>query len=146
MRLRPRQMLFTCLTVQRRRALGQLSEHFDDRLQNLVHGNTAQLIRLPDAVPPAQDTQDSRTIVSPIFALITSRPHDLSTYLFSRGLIARPVVPPTVPPGSERVRICLRADMTFEILDRLIEAISGWVDRQPPHSAASSHISIMAKL
>lgn len=42
----------------------------------------------------------------------------------------RPVVPPTVPPGEERVRVCLRADMDVNVVQRLVDALEEWVDRQ----------------
>lgn len=41
----------------------------------------------------------------------------------------RPVVPPTVPPGEERVRVCLRADMEKETVARLVDALRQWVDK-----------------
>lgn len=38
----------------------------------------------------------------------------------------RPVVPPTVPAGEERVRVCLRAGIDQDVIDRLVQAIEEW--------------------
>ena len=43
-------------------------------------------------------------------------------------MIVRPVVPPTVPPGSERVRICLRAGMGEDVIRKLAVALEEWVE------------------
>lgn len=39
----------------------------------------------------------------------------------------RPIVPPTVPEGTQRVRICLHAGNTFEEVERLVDRIRGWL-------------------
>lgn len=51
----------------------------------------------------------------------------------------RPVVPPTVPAGEERVRVCLRAGIERDVIDRLVQAIEEWTK-----TAESS--SVKAKL
>ena len=61
--------------------------------------------------------------------LLTPTPHALSAFLLEKGFIIRPVVPPTVPPGGERIRICLRAGMQKEVLRRLVGALDEWVTR-----------------
>lgn len=43
-----------------------------------------------------------------------------------KGFIVRPVVPPTVPAGEERVRVCLRAGMDREVIRRLIRGVEEW--------------------
>lgn len=65
---------------------------------------------------------------SPIIGLLSPTPHSLSAFLLERGMIVRPVVPPTVPPGSERVRICLRAGMGEEGIRKLAGALEEWVE------------------
>lgn len=42
--------------------------------------------------------------------------------------MVRPVVAPTVPAGSERVRVCLHAGNTEEDVDRLVARIGEWLD------------------
>jgi 8-amino-7-oxononanoate synthase len=38
----------------------------------------------------------------------------------------RPVVPPTVPAGEERVRVCLRAGIEQDVIKKLVQAIEEW--------------------
>ena len=42
--------------------------------------------------------------------------------------MVRPVVPPTVPAGTERVRVCLHAGNTERDVDRLVARIGEWLD------------------
>jgi len=51
-----------------------------------------------------------------------------------KGFIVRPVVPPTVPAGEERVRVCLRAGIEQAVIERLVQAIEEWT-KQAQHSA-----------
>ncbi len=44
--------------------------------------------------------------------------------------MVRPIVPPTVPEGTQRVRICLHAGNSFEDLRRLVERIREWLERR----------------
>lgn len=37
-------------------------------------------------------------------------------------------MPPTVPPGAERVRICLRAGMDKGVINRFMAALRDWVE------------------
>ncbi|KAK4686222.1 hypothetical protein P7C73_g3900, partial [Tremellales sp. Uapishka_1] len=64
---------------------------------------------------------------SPIHALLSPTPHALSSFLLEKGFIVRPVVPPTVPPGGERVRICLRAGMDKAVIEGLVGSLEQWV-------------------
>jgi 8-amino-7-oxononanoate synthase len=67
---------------------------------------------------------------APIVGLLTPTPHALSAFLLERGFIVRPVVPPTVPPGGERVRICLRAGVSDARVAELVAAIGEWAELQ----------------
>jgi 8-amino-7-oxononanoate synthase len=63
----------------------------------------------------------------PIVPLIVGDAHQavaLAEHLYTHGILAAPIRPPTVAPGSSRVRLCLRADMEEEHIDRVIEAMS----------------------
>jgi 8-amino-7-oxononanoate synthase len=42
----------------------------------------------------------------------------------------RAIVPPTVPRGTERVRVCLHAGNTVEEIDGLVKRIGEWVVAQ----------------
>lgn len=39
----------------------------------------------------------------------------------------RPIVPPTVPEGTQRVRVCLHAGNSFEDVERLVARIGKWL-------------------
>lgn len=42
-------------------------------------------------------------------------------------MMVRAVVPPTVPEGTERVRVCLHAGNTEEEIRTLVTYLQGWV-------------------
>ena len=67
---------------------------------------------------------------SPIFAVLTSEPKPLAAYCQAHGFVVRGIVPPTVPAGSERIRICLHAGNTVEQIEALVRIIGIWVRRR----------------
>ncbi|CAJ0540906.1 Ff.00g077840.m01.CDS01 [Fusarium sp. VM40] len=67
---------------------------------------------------------------SPIIPVFTSDPRGLAHFCQDRGFTVRPIVAPTVPKGSERVRICLHAGNTIGEVEGLVRAISIWVKSQ----------------
>jgi 8-amino-7-oxononanoate synthase len=42
--------------------------------------------------------------------------------------MVRPIVPPTVPEGTQRVRVCLHAGNSFEDVERLVLRIREWLE------------------
>jgi 8-amino-7-oxononanoate synthase len=64
---------------------------------------------------------------SPIFALLTPEPRSLAKWCQDAGFVVRPIVPPTVPEGKQRVRVCLHAGNSFEDVQRLVERIKQWL-------------------
>ncbi|KAF6827399.1 8-amino-7-oxononanoate synthase [Colletotrichum musicola] len=67
---------------------------------------------------------------SPIIPLFTSDPRSLARHCQQRGFMIRPIVAPTVPAGSERVRICLHAGNTVQQVQGLVSAIESWLVAQ----------------
>jgi 8-amino-7-oxononanoate synthase len=63
---------------------------------------------------------------TPIIPLLTCRAHALSAYLLAQGLNARPITWPTVPKGTDRVRVCLHAGNTPAELDALVDSAISW--------------------
>lgn len=43
--------------------------------------------------------------------------------------MVRPIVPPTVPEGTQRVRVCLHAGNSLEDVRKLVERIKAWLLR-----------------
>lgn len=105
-------------------------------LNDLLRNTPAEILRLPPNsgaqftfhIPPHDTESVSSSPLSPILGLLTPTPHALSAFLLEKGFIVRPVVPPTVPPGAERVRICLRASMDKKVIDQLMAALREWVE------------------
>jgi 8-amino-7-oxononanoate synthase len=48
---------------------------------------------------------------------------ELSQVLSSRGFELRPIRPPTVPVGSERLRLTVSADLEMALIDEFLEAL-----------------------
>ncbi|EKJ72450.1 hypothetical protein FPSE_07331 [Fusarium pseudograminearum CS3096] len=80
---------------------------------------------------------------SPIIPLFTSQPRSLAQFCQERGYTIRPIVAPTVPRGSERVRICLHAGNTVAEVEGLLETIREWVRFQ---EGAVARLNKMDKL
>lgn len=66
---------------------------------------------------------------SPIISLRTSRPRQLASACQQAGYIVRAIMPPTIPKGKERVRVCLHAGNTEEEIDGLVRTIQAWLDK-----------------
>jgi 8-amino-7-oxononanoate synthase len=63
---------------------------------------------------------------SAVFSVILGPPEralDASTLLRSRGLLVKPIRPPTVPPGTSRLRVSLSAAHETEDIERLLSAL-----------------------
>ncbi|KAK2061523.1 aminotransferase class I and II [Colletotrichum caudatum] len=107
------------------RHLWSLVNRTDDLLLTLLdrHRPEETLMRLAGPGRPK----------SPIIPLFTSDPRGLARHCQRRGFMVRPIVAPTVPVGSERVRICLHAGNTFDEVEGLVSAIEGWLVAQPTH-------------
>ena len=63
---------------------------------------------------------------TPIIPLLTPRARALSAHLLAHGLNARPISWPTVPKGTDLVRVCLHASNTRAELDTLVGATVAW--------------------
>lgn len=113
-----------------------IAAYIHSLLNDLLRNTPSDLLRLPLSpdtsftfpIPPHGTVSISSSPLSPILGLLTPTPHALSAFLLEKGFIVRPVVPPTVPPGAERVRICLRASMDKEVINRLMAALRDWVE------------------
>ncbi|KJZ79694.1 hypothetical protein HIM_01163 [Hirsutella minnesotensis 3608] len=64
---------------------------------------------------------------SPIIPLFTSQARSLALHCQQRGFMLRPIVAPTVPEGTDRVRLCLHAGNTMDEVQGLCDAVEEWV-------------------
>lgn len=64
---------------------------------------------------------------SPIVPIFTDRAKSLAAHCQYHGLMVRAIVAPTVPQGTDRVRICLHAGNSDGDCDRLCTAVEQWV-------------------
>lgn len=92
------------------------------RLAELA-GRLADALADTGLLPAAKTTGFNRT--TPIFPLMTGSNETalgLADRLRERGILAIAIRPPTVAPGTARVRLSLRADLSDDDLTRVIEA------------------------
>jgi 8-amino-7-oxononanoate synthase len=94
------------------------------RLLSLVVSSLADGPSAP-AILALRPLEDS---VSPIIPVFTPHPRSLASYCQAQGLMIRPIVAPTVPHGTERVRVCLHAGNSQREVERLVTAIGEWAD------------------
>ena len=81
------------------------------RLSPAVHG----VLKIPATCPH-----------TPIFSVQTEEAKALAKFLQEQGFMVRAVVPPTVPEGTSRVRICLHAGNTKREIQELVRGIEKW--------------------
>ncbi len=91
-----------------------------------LHDLSLRLRRgLPDVAAPISLT-DPTTPIVPIVVGDAADALELSGHLKARGFFAPAIRPPTVAPGTARVRISLRCDLADEDVDGLIDAVKEW--------------------
>ncbi|CAG7943237.1 unnamed protein product [Penicillium olsonii] len=66
---------------------------------------------------------------SPIISLRTSQPRQLASVCQAKGFVVRAIMPPTIPEGKERVRVCLHSGNTEAEIDGLAQTIQSWLDQ-----------------
>jgi 8-amino-7-oxononanoate synthase len=116
-------------------------------LVDRLHNGLRTLFTLCESnVAPKLINVPSKRPESPIFALFTPLPRDLAQYCQQAGFVVRPVVPPTVPAGAERVRICLHTGNTEEQVDAFVEVVKRWIGSKGEEALTKSQIMKAAKL
>ncbi|KAH8639802.1 PLP-dependent transferase [Alternaria alternata] len=100
------------------------------RLSDMAH----RVLTIPSACPR-----------SPIFAVQLAKPKVLASFLQSHSMMVRAVVPPTVPVGTARVRICLHAGNTFADLERLVELLGEWCESQAAEMLQDNTLELVTR-
>ena len=77
---------------------------------------------------------------SPIFSVLSSEPKALAAFCQCNGFVVRGIVPPTVPAGAERIRVCLHAGNTVQQIDGLIDTIRCWLEQRLRHPDQAGQI------
>lgn len=92
-----------------------------ERLEDLqkTSSHARRILKIPSVCPR-----------SPIFAVQLVNPKALASSLQEQGMMVRAVVSPTIPAGTERVRICLHAGNTVEEIEKLVLALKRWCESQ----------------
>lgn len=80
---------------------------------------------------------------SPIFSLLTPYPRSLAAHCQAIGFVVRPIMPPTVPKGTQRVRICLHAGNTFKEIEELVQCILLWLEKEHRKRVRTPHESLL---
>lgn len=62
--------------------------------------------------------------------MLSSDPRGLAKFCQEKYFVVRPIVPPTVPLGSERIRVCLHAGNTRTEVEALVARITAWVEQK----------------
>lgn len=70
-----------------------------------------------------QSSKDPSTPIFPLLCGGLERASALADRLSRRGFPLRPIRPPTVPPGTERLRATLSADMSISDIDDFLEVL-----------------------
>ncbi|KAK4934379.1 hypothetical protein LTR10_024342 [Elasticomyces elasticus] len=103
-------------------------------LYHLIDHLYTQLQTLEAAISQATETASTPLVTlprtcpeSPIFALLSPYPRSLAAHCQSAGFVVRPVVSPTVPSGTERVRVCLHSGNTVEQIDSFVACVRRWL-------------------
>jgi len=73
--------------------------------------------------------QDSPRYITPVIIGSSNEAIRISTQLIDEGIKVLPIRTPTVPPGTERLRISLSAAMALEQIDRLTDALKSAINQ-----------------
>ncbi len=104
-------------------AVGEIQQADDQRaqLQRNIHYFKRQL-NLPD-----MHLVDSNTAIQPLIVGDNEKSLQLSQFLREKGIWVQAIRPPTVPPGSARLRMTLSAAHQQDDIDKLLEALNEFV-------------------
>ncbi|KAJ5203847.1 Pyridoxal phosphate-dependent transferase major region subdomain 2 [Penicillium cinerascens] len=109
------------------------TESLQQRVQQLIRHLRYRLDGL--VMNPSVMFEVDHYPTSPIVSLRTSQPRLLASACQQDGYVVRAIMPPTIPEGKERVRVCLHAGNTEEEIDGLVRTIQAWLDERLARTA-----------
>ena len=80
--------------------------------------------RLASQLQPLTDVAITPSHIQPFIVGDSRRALELSAALIKEGIKVLPIRTPTVPAGTERLRISLSASMTEDDIDRFVHTLS----------------------
>lgn len=98
-------------------------------LIDYLHARLKSLTPLIDQLPPGSMSLPETCPESAIFALLMKDPRELATFCQEAGFVVRAVMHPTVPLGTQRVRICLHAGNTEDEIDAFVGRVRVWLEQ-----------------
>jgi len=106
--------------------------YFNSLVDRVLSIAPANVLRRPEVdgfapFPAEAATQLPEHPPSAVVALCTPDPDALYEFALERGFILSSIIPPAVPPGQERIRICLRAGMEKRHMDRLAQILVEYI-------------------
>ncbi|TBU28204.1 PLP-dependent transferase [Dichomitus squalens] len=109
--------------TERRERVRQLCSYFSDCLARALQSVSPKLLRLDDHVIPSYYR---KTVVSPIFPILTPAYTSLADFLGAYGYAVTAIGFPAVPRGQERIRVTIHAGNTEAELDEFISCLMRW--------------------
>ena len=111
----PPPIAFACrVGIMLARGAGDRRARLDSNILRLHEGLRQLGLRVPDRAVP----------IVPVLAGSERAAIELMDHALSRGVYAPAVRPPTVPPGTSRLRVSVRSDHTSEQIDLLLECLA----------------------
>lgn len=109
-----------------------LTRQLSERVVPLAKKNNIKLILPPERLTdrPAHKLSES----PPIIPLETPDAKLLAQHCQHAGFMVRAIMPPTVPHGHQRVRICTHSDNSPTQIDSLVETICNWIQQEQTSS------------
>ena len=95
------------------------------RLRAQLAANSQRLVRALSKLGLVPPTQPVSHIV-PVIVGSPRRARDLAAHLWTRGLFAPAIRPPTVPEGTARIRVSVSAAHTASQIAHLVDALQAW--------------------